>query len=575
MRRPGQQVTGSLVEGDLVQIYRADQVTLVSGPVVHSAYPEQVRRIAPAELRDRDAELAELAAFCTAPDAGPYVWWQAPPGAGKSALMSWFVLHPPSAVRVVSFFITARYLGQDDRAAFTDALLEQLADLLGLPMPPYLTERTREHHLLALLAEAARACGRHGERLVLVVDGLDEDRGVTGGPDGYSIAALLPERPPDGLRVIVAGRPHPPLPDDVPDGHPLRDPSVVRPLAVSRWASMVGADMRRELKRLLRGTPAEKDLLGLVTAAGGGLSARDLAELAELPEYEISDTLGSVAGRSFASYPSRLQPGARPDVYVLGHEELVRAAVAALGAERLAAYRGRLHAWAERYRQQGWPPGTPDYLLRGYVRLLSSTADTPRLVALATDPARHDRMRDITGGDAAALTEIAAAHTVLRAGDPPDLHAIARLAVHRRFLADRNTGVPPALPAAWALVGQLDRAESLACAITSPGERVEALGRVVQAAAEAGDHGRWRWRWQRRQSQRRARSPTRRISRTMLAGPWPVLRWLSPPPETPRMPRRWPCRSAGSGMRTRPWSPWPGPRPTAATCRTPRSWPAR
>ncbi|HEU4425925.1 MAG TPA: hypothetical protein VFR67_25585 [Pilimelia sp.] len=29
--------------------------------------------------------------------------------------------------------------------------------------------------------------------------------------------------------------------------------------------------------------------------------------------------------------------------------------------------------------------------------------DADRLVALATDPARHDRMLDLTGGDAAAL----------------------------------------------------------------------------------------------------------------------------------------------------------------------------
>ena len=70
-----------------------------------------------------------------------------------------------------------------------------------------------------MLAQTAEQC----QRLVLVVDGLDEDGGVTTGPDAYSIAALLPTRgPPDGLRVIVAGRPDPPVPADVPDNHPLR-----------------------------------------------------------------------------------------------------------------------------------------------------------------------------------------------------------------------------------------------------------------------------------------------------------------------------------------------------------------
>jgi len=37
-------------------------------------------RIAPPELVGREAELRELAAYCTEPDRGPYVWWQEPRG---------------------------------------------------------------------------------------------------------------------------------------------------------------------------------------------------------------------------------------------------------------------------------------------------------------------------------------------------------------------------------------------------------------------------------------------------------------------------------------------------------------
>ena len=102
--------------------------TSVSGPVAQSAYLEQVRRIAPSHLHDRDEELAELTRFCTEPGQATYAWWRAPAWAGKSALMSWFVLHPPPDVQIVSFFVTARYKGQDDRGAFTDAVMEQLAE---------------------------------------------------------------------------------------------------------------------------------------------------------------------------------------------------------------------------------------------------------------------------------------------------------------------------------------------------------------------------------------------------------------------------------------------------------------
>ena len=204
--------------GVQVNLYEAVPVPVA----VRSAYLEQVRRIAPEQLLDRDQELTELAAFCAEPDRGAYMWWRAPPWAGKSALMSWFVLHPPPDTQVVSFFVTARYKGQDNREAFTNAVMEQLAELLGEPIPAYLTETTREPHLLRMLTRAAEESCHAGKQLVLVVDGLDEDRGVTTGPDAYSIAALLPARPQAGLRLIVAGRPDPAIPADVPSGAAAR-----------------------------------------------------------------------------------------------------------------------------------------------------------------------------------------------------------------------------------------------------------------------------------------------------------------------------------------------------------------
>jgi hypothetical protein len=443
---------------------------------VSSAYLYQVREIAPRELRGRDDELAELAAFCGEPSRGPYVWWQAPPWTGKSALLSWFVLHPPPSVQIVSFFVTARYKGQDERVAFIDSVMAQLADMLGQPIPAYLPETTREAYLLRMFADAAEICQQRHQRLVLVVDGLDEDRGVTTGPDAYSIAAVLPRRPVGGLRVIVAGRPAPPIPPDVPDDHPLRDTAIVRVLARSPWAEVVKADMQRELKRLLHGAQTELDLLGLVTAAGGGLSAQDLAELTGLPVYEVEENLHAVAGRTFASRVSRWQPGIAPPVYVLGHEELQVAATGYLGQARLTEYQQRLHYWAEDYRQRGWPTGTPEYLLRGYFRMLYANRDIPRLVACAADQARHDRMLDVTGGDAAALNEIADTQNILLGLADLDLLTMARLAVRRISIAERNASIPFFLPAAWARAGCPERAEALAHAITPLGAR---LGRVL------------------------------------------------------------------------------------------------
>ena len=450
-----------------------------------SAYLLQVARIAPEQLTGRAAELAELAAFCTADDERRYAYWRGPAWAGTSALMAWFVLHPPPGVRVVSFFITARFAGQNDRTAFTEVVLEQLSEVLDQPPVP-VSDATRDLRFLDLLAMAAQRCLERGERLVLVVDGLDEDRGVTAGPDSYSIAALLPARPPAGVRVIVSGRTNPPIPTDVPEQHPLRRPEVVRPLAISAFGQVVRADAHRELRQLLRGEPIEQDVLGLIVAAAGGLSQLDLAELAGWPPWQVGDYLAAVSGRTFVgqagSWPGE---GASPR-YALGHEELQQTAVTYFGERRLDAYRHRLYDWADGYRERGWPPETPDYLLRDYVSLLRSVDDGAALVALAVDRHRHARLLDRTGSDSAALAEIATALRVGAARDDPDLPGQARLAIHRDFLNSRNNDLPEFLPALYVTLGQAQRGGDLLLAMTESSGRQDAARAFVYELVSAG-----------------------------------------------------------------------------------------
>jgi hypothetical protein len=340
-------------------------------------------------------------------------------------------------------------------------------------------------HLLGMLARAAEVCQGKGERLVLVVDGLDEDRGVTSGPDAYSIAALLPAEPPAGMRVVVAGRPNPPIPSDVPDGHPLRDPAIVRVLTASPHAAAVRQDAERELKHLLHGTDAELDLLGLLTAAGGGLSGADLADLTGLSLWRVNQDLSAVAGRTFTPRLARWRR--ESSVYVLAHEELQKQASKALGTRALDGYRRRLHTWADGYRQRGWPAETPEYLLRGYHRLLRDTGEVARMVACSTDQARHDRMFTVSGGDAAALSEIAIAQDLVLAQPDLDLPAMARLAAHRERLTERAGSIRVNLPLVWALLGQPERAEALARSIPDPNRQAWALAGVARAIAACGD----------------------------------------------------------------------------------------
>ena len=463
-------------------------VYVTAPEIAQSAYLEQVKRIAPDELVGRESELAELAAFCTADGGCGYVWWQAPAWAGKSALMSWFVLHPPAGVRVVSFFITARYAGNSDRNAFTDVMLEQLAEVAEQHLRQSLTQGTRELWLLKILKQAALACAAVGQRLVLVVDGLDEDRGVTVGPEAHSIAALLPSRLPEGVRVVVAGRPNPPIPADVSDDHPLRTPDVVRRLAPSEHARVIKADALRELKQLLYGTSAEQDLLGLVVAAGGGLSGPDLAELTGLPIAVIDDHLRAVSGRTFSIRASRWAPDMYPVVYLLAHEELQISATRYLGEIRLDGYRKRLHNWNDHYRERGWPTETPEYLLRGYFRMISSVGDLSRMVACTTDQARLDRMLDISKGDATAFTEIITTQNIICEQSHPDLSAMLALAITRDRLADRSDNIPYQIPAVWANLGNLPRAEALLHSFTRGAHKDKALVLLVATVAATGDY---------------------------------------------------------------------------------------
>ena len=458
-----------------------------------SGYLTRVAQIPPPALIARDAELAEMAAFCLAPDpAECYRWWRAPAWAGKTALMATFVTTPPpevrERVRIVSFFVTARLTSQETREGFLREVVDQLVELTGHDRGDFGGPTDPERQLLPLLDAAAARCRADGVRLVLVVDGLDEDRGVTIGPQARSIAGLLPPRPPAGVRIVVAGRADPAIPDDVVAWHPLRDPRTVRPLTSSPHAQKLRDAARTELRRLLHGSDLERDLLGLLTAARGGLTAPDLQQLAGAPMWEVEAVLRSVAGRTFARRPGTWRPAddASTAIYLLGHEELQAEAVHQFGGERLAGLRERIHRWADDHRHRGWPADTPEYLATGYHQLLVTTGDRDRLVGYGKDRARHAWLRDLTGADAANLAEVRVALDLVVDSDPPDLATAVELALLRGQLTRLDDRIPTRLPAVWAGLGHLARAAALASSITYSEERVEALAGMAAAWVASG-----------------------------------------------------------------------------------------
>ncbi|MET8728783.1 hypothetical protein ABZV81_16650 [Streptomyces parvus] len=458
-----------------------------------SGYLLQVERVAAADFRGREAELSELASFSTEERpqeaAGKDYWrWLAPAWAGKSALLAEFVLNPPSGIDVVAFFITSRMAGQNDAAAFCEVVQRQLYALLR-EEEPLSTPATRDEQLRLAMDRAAERCATEGRRLVLVVDGLDEDHGVTAGPDCHSIAALLPRTPPHDMRIIVAGRPHPPVPDDVPGDHPLRTTEINHWLAPSPYAQAVRWEAEQNLLRLLDGGGLGRELVGLTVAAGGGLSARDIAELTGSRPRLVERELSAVTGRSFRRRSVHWASHG-PEVYLLAHEEIQRSAAELITDTELADCRTRLHAWAQTYRSAGWPATTPEYLLRGYAQLLRELGDTGRLVELVCDTARHERLWQVTGADLEALSELSTSlDQVLEHGRQSgdlDVSAALRLAAARDGLHRRTAVLPADLIGLWARLGHTGRAISLAESQQKSYNRVSALTAVATCLAATG-----------------------------------------------------------------------------------------
>ena len=457
-------------EGDILL---GNESTESSAIRVQDAYSAIVQNeFAPKELRGREDELADIDRFCC--ESGSYLWVQAPPYSGKTALAAWFVLHPPPGMHVLSYFIRSTMVSEANSDAFAAAMMDQLSAAASIPRIKLSPGYGGRGHYWDMLEKAANVIGERGQRLVVVVDGLDEDCS-----SGTGIACLLPPDPPPSVRVLVCSRPYADgYPPGITDDHALRT-ARVQYLTPSPHAQDSGKRARQELDAYLtEGNADTERLLGFITASGGGLTTQDLASLTSRRQHVVSRLLGS-RSRILQVVDRR---GRRS--YALAHAE-ISAAAHDLLSDVVADCRAELHSWADHYKDAGWPQGTPDYLLDSYASMLAARGDWGRLAALAHDSLRHERMRQRTGGDMLALKEIADAR---QARTDPAIHELKPLALitieHYRITTD-NTEIPPGLPAVWATLGDIDRGEALAHSITNFYRRQSALYEAAVAIAAA------------------------------------------------------------------------------------------
>lgn len=467
----------------------ADAVPTPSSELIRHAYRTEAAQHAPAELEGRTAEQIEWTEFCA--DTEPYVWWQGPPWTGKTALASTFVIKPPAGVQVVHFFVTRGWGGHANAAAFLDAGIEQLITFSSIDQAP-IASHAQKGTWFALLDRAAQLCEDAGTRLVLVVDGLDEDEvGAAPGAGQSSIASMLPRRPHPNLRIIVTSRPDPGVPDDVPHDHPLRSCSTRR---LQRNAISIESERlaRQELRDVLTGARAElaAEVVGYIAAAGGGLTISDLGGLTGRALHVLEGLIRGQFGRILESRTkpaSERETGAMvaSDIYLFAHDTLREQASELLGPT-LEIYRAEVHRWMTTYCEKEWPPATPSYALTGYPAMLRETGALDRATDLALDSSRHSLLRSVSGTDYLAVLEIEAVLSLHAKLEPPDVGSMVGLAVWRHALRHSGAAIPLELVHAWATLNRLDHALAIARTLPEPDRRVRATNDLARVQLVRG-----------------------------------------------------------------------------------------
>ncbi len=361
-----------------------------------------VRRVT-GQLLGRERELEQLEAFATgAPDAfrdettaGRYLWLKAGPWAGKTALLAEAVSLAPERLDVVAFFINAR-VSQVTQDQFFAAVIPQLAFLLDRD-PPAVQDINQ---FRSLWEQAEQHSTRHDRRLVLVVDGLDE---------GTDIARLLPAQPGPRSCVIVSSRPGLD-PDDLnlDVDHALRSTTPI-PLMSNNPAEELQYLAQQEIKDLLRSgndSSVAYKILGVLAAAGGGLSVMDLAEVTGLDAETVYPFVTGPARRSLLADGHHSERH-----YVFAHLTLQDTCCKhdLVGNSK---YWHSVTAWADQWAANGWrgedgSRATPYYLLDAYPHALAGPDNSPprspdahdRLAALTTDFSWLDSAVGATGVD--------------------------------------------------------------------------------------------------------------------------------------------------------------------------------
>lgn len=421
------------------------------------------------ELKGRQAELNQLHELVRSRLG--YLVLVAPPWSGKTALLSTFAAtRVPPQTDIIAYFIDS------DRTSNTaQSFLSTMSEELRAHMGAKRRRAKNAAELLDLYDAAAMTSARNGRKLLLLIDGLDEDAEAS--PANQSIASLLPPKPYPGLVVLVGRRPYPPLPDDIPQDHPLRHAERIPGFRPSPEAAVERAAMLRDFTVLLKDSGTwGREIVGFLAVSGGGLTKRDLMELvrtgghADMPiPFDLTMRLRSAASRGFCL------EDLEPDTLTLAHKDLYSVARDELGYHLCTELLERLDVWADGFRKRGWPATTPGYLLHRYLDRLQHADAAERRTTFTLD---HRRLLSLA---ARGRNDLALASLDQIAAETPTPVVLASAAASKSLLETGHRPVPREVLRALCVVGDVERARSQALSVGDPVSKAARLVDVVRA----------------------------------------------------------------------------------------------
>jgi WD40 repeat protein len=363
----------------------------------------------------REALLARLDRLLVEDGADRWVVVTGGPGMGKSALLAaWLARREAAGAAVPHHFIRRGEYDWDDPAKLVGSLVAQIEHRFPGQREPEADERSHPAARLAAMLSRVSAgeLAPCGERLVVMIDGLDEYDRPPGAPTGDPLAAFLLHALPRGVSFLCASRPKHPYVDRLAarDGGLVRIDLDERASAADNAATVrafweraappLGLDARfideavaraggnlqhaATLRNHLAGLPAERRRVEDIPRGLAALLEKSwqriavdraarhgLGILCAAREALTLDELAAVAGWTGAEQRQSFVGGARellvetqrPDgqnEYRLHHDSIRAHIAAALGAGALRAHHAELAQ-----QLASWSP-LPDAAARRY-----------------------------------------------------------------------------------------------------------------------------------------------------------------------------------------------------------------